>query len=177
MVCVGREEFDESGSRMGAIADGNVEFVGGDDAEGGVAELPPKLMTDSGDIEGVRGRNRVLNGLNDTSGGKEKDQDDEHGHNGPSQFHLVAAVNLRRLAIITCGMVAKSNYGIDQKRKDYNKNQAGNDENEKGQAADGIGRCGDGVENVGNSGGPLSESKRSGERKECSGKKQETSMP
>lgn len=134
-------------------------------------------MTNSGDIQGVRGRNRILHGLNDARGGKKKDQDDENGHDRPSQFYLVAAVNLRRLAIITCGMVTKSNYGIDQKRKNDNKNQAGNDENEKGQVADGIGRSGDRVENVGNRGRPLSESKRSRERKEWSGKREETSMP
>ena len=55
MVGVGREEPQKGRSGVGRIARRDVELVGGDDAKLRIAEFPPVLVADYGDIEAAAG--------------------------------------------------------------------------------------------------------------------------
>jgi len=122
VIGVRGEQLDEGGRRMRRIADGNMQFVGGDDAERRIAELPPELMTDRGDLNRAGGRQGIFHGMDDARGGKKEHQNDENGHDGPRQLYLIAAVDLGRLTGVTGAALAKFYDGIRKKRENYGKN-------------------------------------------------------
>ena len=78
----------------------DMQFIGGYDAQFGIAKLPPELVADNGHVECGLGLGCVLDGEDHACRGKKQHYDDQHGDDGPGQLHLVAAVNLRRLAEI-----------------------------------------------------------------------------
>ena len=82
-------------------------------------------MADGSDLDGVGGRDGVLDRLNDTRGGEEKHQNDEYRDDGPGELHLIAAVNLRRLVIFVCWTMAEFDDGVDEEREDNDKDQPG----------------------------------------------------
>ena len=83
VVGVSRTQGDERRGAMRWIADGNVEFVGGDDTKRRITEFPPELMTDGGHFNGAGRRHSLLNGMDNASGGEEKNQNDKDGDNRP----------------------------------------------------------------------------------------------
>jgi hypothetical protein len=107
-----------------------VEFVGRYDSESWIAKFPPELMSYRGYADGVSGRNRVLNRLNDTSSGEKENQDNENGDYGPGQFDLIAAIDLRGLPVVVRWALPKSDDRVDEERKHHEKNETGNYENE-----------------------------------------------
>lgn len=130
MIGVCREQGDISGGWRTGTAHWNVEFVGRYDTESGIAKFPPELMSYRGYADGVSGRNRVLNRLNDTSSGEKENQDNENGDYGPGQFDLIAAIDLRGLPVVVRWALPKSDDRVDEERKDHEKNETGNYENE-----------------------------------------------
>lgn len=171
VVGIDGEQFDESGRGIGAIADRNVEFIGSDDAESRVTELPPELMADGGDLDCAGGRNCILNGLNDARSGEEKNQDNKNGDDGPSQFHLIATVDLGWLAMVIRGTAAISNHDVDQKRENNGKDQAGNDKDKERKAVNCVGWSRYAVENTGDWRSSLGKSRREAEEEEAGNKR------
>src|SRR5215469_12400609 len=84
---------------MRGIACGNVHLIRGDDAELGIPEFPPELMTDNGDVEGSRRLWRVLNRVNDPGSCQKQDRDNQNRSDRPRQLDLGAAIDLGRLAV------------------------------------------------------------------------------
>lgn len=72
MIGVSREQRDVGGGWRTGTADRNVELVGRNDTESGIAKFPPELMSYRGYADSVSGRNGVLNRLNDTSSGEKE---------------------------------------------------------------------------------------------------------
>lgn len=114
VVGIGGNQFDEGGRPVCRVTHRNVELVGGDDAERRIAELPPELMTSGRDFDCAWGRDRLLNGVNDARGSKEEYQDDEDRDNRPRQLHLIAAIDLGRLAPILRSAVAELSNGVEE---------------------------------------------------------------
>lgn len=150
VVGVSRTQGDERRRAMRRIADGNVEFVGGDDTKSRITEFPPELMTDGGDLNGAGRRHSLLNRMDNASGGKEKNQNGEDGDNRPGQFHLIAAIDLGRFAAIFRGAVTELPHGVDEERKDDDKDQSGNDEDEERKSVNRFGGSGRRLEDVRN---------------------------
>ena len=108
-----------------------MQLVGGDDAQLGVAELPPELMADYSDVERGLGFWSVLNGEDDARGCEKQDHHNEHGNHSPRQFHLSAAVDLRRL-LLRIG-VARPEFDDDESEQSRNHDEDGasNQKNEE----------------------------------------------
>ena len=71
VVGISGKQLEESGRGMLRIARRNVQLVSGDDAELGIAEFPPELMADDGDIESG-GRLRGILDCVDNPGSRQK---------------------------------------------------------------------------------------------------------
>ena len=67
---------------------------------------------------------RILNGADHARGGEEEDQHDEGRNHGPGELHLVAAINLRRLAAIVVSTLAEFRDGVCQQAENNGKNKA-----------------------------------------------------
>ena len=78
------------------IADRDMKFVGGDDAELRIAKFPPELMADNDDIQRSLRLGGVLGVEDDPRRGQEKNHNDEDWNYRPGKLNLIAAVNLRR---------------------------------------------------------------------------------
>ena len=61
VVGVGGKQLQECRRRMSGVAHRNVQLVRGDDAEPRIAELPPELVPDGGDLERGRRLGSILN--------------------------------------------------------------------------------------------------------------------
>ena len=72
-----------------------------------VLKLPPELVADGRNLGRAGREARVFDGVNHTRGCEKKDDHDEDGDDGPGQFHLVAAVDLRRLAAVVARALAE----------------------------------------------------------------------
>lgn len=72
VISIGGNECDEGGCAKRRITYRDMELVGGDDAKRRVAELPPELVTYSGDFDFAWGRHPLLNGMDDPGGGEEQ---------------------------------------------------------------------------------------------------------
>ena len=75
----------------------DVDLVRGDDPELRIANLPPPLVTDNGDLERVRRLRASLDPPDVPRGDQEQDDDDQERHHRPRQLDLRAAIHLRRL--------------------------------------------------------------------------------
>ena len=150
VVGVSRTQGDERRGAMRRIADGNVELVGGDDTKRRITEFPPELMTDGGDLNSAGRRHSLLNGMDNASGGEEKNQNDKDGDNRPGQFHLIAAIDLGWFAAIFRGAVTELPHGVDEERKDDDKDQSGNDEDEERKPVNQFGGSGRRLEDIRN---------------------------
>ena len=159
MVGVRGEQRDVGGRGTISIADRHMEFVGGDDAESGVAKLPPELVANSGDADCVCRGNGVLDRLNDAGSGEKENQNNKNGDYGPRQFYLITTVDLGRLEVIRRRTVAKFHDCVGQEGKDHEENQASNDENENREPMNGISGSRFTFENVGDRRGGLHQSK------------------
>src|SRR5262249_55087022 len=99
VIRVRGEQLHERRPWVRGIAHGDVQLVRGDDPEAGVAELPPELMTDDGDVERAGWPARVLHGVDHARGGQEQHEHDQARNDGPGELDLRAAVDLGRFTI------------------------------------------------------------------------------
>src|SRR3984885_6828841 len=113
-----------------------MQFVRGDDTESRVAKFPPKLMTDGDDCDGARRFRSILDGVDHARRGQEKHQYDEYGNHGPSKFHLVTAIDLRRLAAVVAIPLAELSNGVRQEAEHNRKNGAGDRQDQQRQMKD-----------------------------------------
>jgi len=88
---------------MVCIADRDVQFVRGYDVQPWVAVLPPELMTDGDNLDGICRREGLLNVGNYPSRCHEQRHNDQDGNDSPGDLNLIATVHLRWLtAIVAC---------------------------------------------------------------------------
>ncbi len=114
---------------LAIMRDGDVNLIGGDDVEEGITDLPPELMADDGDMEGVFGLAGVFDTPDAARGDAGDNKDDEDGDDGPSGFDLIAAVDLRRLlAAIVMAALAEADHGVDEQARDDGEDSAGDGE-------------------------------------------------
>src|SRR5580704_7577921 len=113
-----------------------MKLVGGDNADSRVAKFPPKLMADCDYFNRSWRLRRILDGMDDAGGGEKKHQHDERGDHGPGEFHLIAAINLRRLAAIVVSPLAKLRNGVDQQAEYNHKNKSGDRQDQCRQMKD-----------------------------------------
>ena len=84
-----------------------MQLVGGYEALLRILKLPPELVADRRNLGRRRRETRVLNGMDHARGREEQHNHDQHGNDGPGQFHLVAAINLRRLSAVIVRTLAE----------------------------------------------------------------------
>src|SRR5450631_1758790 len=109
------------------VADRNMQLVCSYETLLRVLKLPPELVADRRDLSRARRETRILNRMNHTRGRKEQHHHDEHGNDGPGEFHLVAAVNLRGLTVVILGTLAEFRDGINQQAENHQKDSATDD--------------------------------------------------
>src|SRR5262249_17070742 len=103
-----------------------MQFISGDDVPAWKAILPPKLVTDGVNFNGAVGPRSILDGINYLYCGQEKNQNDQNGNNRPRELHLIASINLSRLAEIVTGFPSKPQQGVDQQTKNHQEYRPGN---------------------------------------------------
>src|SRR5215469_14076601 len=96
----------------------------------------------------VRWSSSVLNTRDHSRGRQEQDHDNEYWDHSPSQFHLRAAVDLRRLAPVVFAFFSKLYCGINQQAEDHNEDSAGNHQREHRYPENRMRRRGDGGKDV-----------------------------
>src|SRR6204780_1618992 len=102
-----------------------MQFIRGDYTESGIAEFPPKLMANGDHFYCPSGLGSILNGMDHPRRGEEEHQHDKHGNHSPGEFHLIAAVNLRRFATIVTAALAELHDRIYKKAEKNYKNETG----------------------------------------------------
>lgn len=143
MVGIGRGHSEIGQGRMHSIANGYMEFVCSDDAELGIAVLPPELMTYDNDIECVGWLGCGLVDEDDAGGGEKKNHDDDDGQNGPGELNLRAAVDLGRFALRVAAAMPVADERVEQQPTNDEKDAAADCEHEQGKIEDGMRRsCG-----------------------------------
>ena len=140
VIRVRGEKFQERWRRIRRIADRDVKFVRGDDAEIGIAELPPELMANRGDVDCARRRRCVLNLRDHTRGGKEQHDDDQDRNHSPREFDLIAAVDLSGLVRIVIRFRTIANDRVDEQGKHRDEDRARDGEHKERDAVDVVGR-------------------------------------
>ena len=105
------------------IAYRNMQFIRRDHAQGRITELPPELMADGDHFNRPRRLRSILDRMDHARRGEEKHQHDQHRNHSPGKFHLVAAINLRRLAAVVVPAPAEFHNGIHKQAEDNRKNQ------------------------------------------------------
>ena len=133
---VGRLEIEKGRRRALRIAQRNMKLVGGDDAEAGIAELPPPLMRDHVDAERVRRPRRRLHRIYGTGRDQDEHQYDEDGDRRPCELDRIAAVDLRRFAAVVGGARAKADDAVSQQSADDQENHAGDRDDEERDGVD-----------------------------------------
>ena len=88
-----------------------------------VAILPPILMSHHRDFDGACRAARVLHAVDYLSRRQEEHNNYHNRQHGPSQFHLFAAINLRRLGLIVFAL-SKFHHGISEQTEDNDEDRA-----------------------------------------------------
>ena len=88
----------------------------------------------------TRRASRILHAMDYLRRGKKEDNHNEDRQNGSGQFHLVAAVDLRGLAIIVLLSLAKTNDRVGEQAENDHKDCALNFELEDRQPENGMSR-------------------------------------
>jgi len=145
---VGGLEIEKGRRRAVGVAKRNVKFVGGDDAEAGVVELPPPLMRDHADAERVGRPPRCLHSVYGAGGDQDEHQHDEDGDRRPCELDRIAAVHLGRLARVFAGADAEAHDAVGQQAADDQENHRGDRDDEERDGVDLMSRGRDGVEDA-----------------------------
>ena len=94
VVDVGGVQFEPDGTSRR-----HDEFVRGDDAVVGIAVLPPPLVADHHDLEGVLRRRGAFDIADEAHRGERQHEDDDDRDHRPRELDGIAAVDLTRLAL------------------------------------------------------------------------------
>src|SRR6266481_9974382 len=121
-----RSQGHEGRCWMRRVAHRYMRFVGGDHTQGGITEFPPKLMADGDDFDRPGRLGGILDRMDYACGGEEQHQYDEHRDHRPCEFHLIAAINLRRFAAVVGAAPAILRDGIHEQAENNYKNQTRN---------------------------------------------------
>ncbi len=119
---IGRLEIEKRRRGAFGIAERNVKFVGGDDAEAGIAELPPPLMRDHMDAERAGRPRRRLHRIYGACSDEDEYQYNEDGDRRPCELDRIAAVDLRRFAAVVARADAESHDAVGQQSGDNQEN-------------------------------------------------------
>jgi hypothetical protein len=105
-----------------------------------IAELPPPLVADDAHVQRVLRRHRVLDGDQGSGRDQEEHEDDQRRDDRPGELDLVAAVDLRRLAILIAGAGAEADDAVDEQAGDDDEDHRGDAEHQHRQRVDAVGR-------------------------------------
>src|SRR5580692_3191791 len=140
VVRIRGKQGDEGGRGVRRITRRHMELVCRDDAKSGITKLPPELMTDRDNVDGLWGLARLLDGMDYTSGGKEQYQHDERRNHRPGKFYLVATVNWWRFTAVVVSTPTELDNGIREEGKDDYKNHSADGEYEERKIENRVGR-------------------------------------
>src|SRR6185503_3277545 len=111
--------------------------------------LPPELVPDHDDVEGILRLRRVLD-ARDHAGGRQKQRhDDQYGNDRPRELHLVAAVHLRRFGAVVVPPPPEAHDRVDQQAEDDREDTRCHRQHEHRQLEDGVGGRGHRSEDAG----------------------------
>src|SRR5215831_5144841 len=127
-----------------------MKLVGGDDTELLIADLPPPLIADDGDLERVRRLRAALDAPDVSGGDQEQDHNDEKRDDRPRHLDLGATVDLGRLRLGTRRAPAEADERIYGEAGDDDEDHARDGEDEERHIADQECRSGDRREHVWN---------------------------
>ena len=133
---VDRPYRDERQRRARLVTHRDVDLVRGDDPELRIANLPPPLVTDNGDLERVRRLRASLDPPDVPRGDQEQDDDDQERHDRPRQLDLGAAIHLRRLDLRVRRAPAETDERVDGEARDDHEDRGRDRENDERQIAD-----------------------------------------
>ena len=138
------------GVRIGPIAHRNVQLIGGDETVAADIETPTRTDGRSAVTSIVSGGNCASSTAWITrAAARNSTTTIRIGNHRPCQFHLVAAVNLRRLAAIVVFAAAELDHCIDDKAENDEKDSGTDGQHEKREMIDGVGRRRSRAEDIG----------------------------
>src|SRR5262245_11018256 len=121
-----RLELEEGWPSLARLTDRHMHLICGHDAEIRVANFPPPLVADHRDVERIGRRDGALYIVNRARRGQKKHKDGHNRNDGPGEFELIAAVDLRWFASVVTRTLAKSYDGISQQAANHQKNSSTN---------------------------------------------------
>ena len=101
-----------------------------------VLELPPELMTDHCDFEGIMRFRGILNIRNDSACRQKQNQDNQNRNYRPGCLYLGTAVNLRWFVLIVVNPFSEFDYCVSQQAEYEDKHCCRNRKYEKRQPID-----------------------------------------
>lgn len=99
---------------MRGIAHWDMKFIRGNHTELRIAVFPPELMSDDRNIHRISWLGNCLGAQDYPRRAQEQHHHDQDGNHGPRQLDLVAAVNLRRLALLIARTMTIANQCIQK---------------------------------------------------------------
>src|SRR5580693_3840644 len=99
---------------MRRVAYGNVQLIRSHHLQRRISILPPELMPNDGDLDGVARTDRVLDTGNYARSRQKQDHHNENRNDRPRQFQLSAAINLRGFASIGRLALSESHNRVDK---------------------------------------------------------------
>src|SRR5712675_3630754 len=99
---------------MTGVAQRDVQFVGCNDSQLRISELPPVLMSNRGDLYSARRFWSILNRVDHSRRGQEQDNNNQNWNDRPGQLNLRASVHLSGLAAGILCSPTELNDGIEQ---------------------------------------------------------------
>ena len=101
-----------------------MEFIGCDHSIFRIAEFPPELMADHGDIDCRLRFSCILDSVNHACRCKKQNYDNQYRDHRPREFDLRASINLCRLSLRILGVPPESVEDIHQQSEDQRKKNA-----------------------------------------------------
>jgi hypothetical protein len=130
------------------LAHWHMQLIGSHHVQLGIAEFPPPLVSDDGDLQRVRGRAMVLDGRRDAGSGHHQYEDDQNRDHGPGDLNLIAAVNLSRLGAFAAATVAKADDGVGDQSRYHCEDDSANRERQDREMVDRLSRSRQRLEDV-----------------------------
>src|SRR5262245_8655355 len=146
---ISRFQLQKSWLRLSRVTNRNMELVSGDDAEVGITDLPPPLMTDDCCLDGSSRWSRVLDFDNRTSRHQGQHKNNQDRYDCPSELYLIAAVDLGRFVRVIATATPESCDRINKQSDNYDKNHRADSKHEYRVVKDCPGRRTIRFENVG----------------------------
>jgi hypothetical protein len=114
VIGISGKQREESWSGVCRVTYRYVQFICSHDVEAGVAKLPPKLMTDNSNFDGIMRFHGFLNVCYYSACRQEQNQDNQNRNYRPSCFYLGAAVNLREFPFILGSPLSEFDYCVSE---------------------------------------------------------------